>query len=92
MKRKKERVLCFFLAVILVLVLSACGVESEPDNAVDEVWIVNVDSKKIHRADCYSAERISSKNRREYSGDLETLRRKGYTTCGNCIGYKSHLE
>ena len=60
--------------------------ETEPckTEAVEE-YILNTDSKKIHRTTCGTGDRIKKENRQRYVGDLEALFQKGYTTCGNCF-------
>ena len=47
-------------------------------------YILNTGSKKIHKATCTSANSISQKNRKEYTGSLEDLLSQGYTGCGSC--------
>ena len=48
-------------------------------------YILNVNSKKIHKADCDAAHNISDKNRQEYDGSLEILLLQGYETAGCCF-------
>ena len=47
-------------------------------------YILNTNSKKFHYPYCGSAARISSKNRRDYTGTREELISWGYSPCGNC--------
>ena len=81
--------------VILILILSlgltiwnGCAEDTETEpcktEAVEE-YILNTDSKKIHRTTCGTGDRIKKENRQRYVGDLEALFQKGYTTCGNCF-------
>ncbi len=48
-------------------------------------YILNVNSKKIHKADCDAAHNIGDKNRQEYEGSLEILLLQGYETAGCCF-------
>ena len=81
--------------IILMLALSMCltiwvgceeNTEVKPceEERVEE-YILNIDSKKIHRTTCGTGARIKQENRRRYEGDLEDLFEKGYTECGNCF-------
>lgn len=47
-------------------------------------YVLNTNSKKIHKPDCSSASKISASNRQEYNGYIEDLLKDGYTKCGNC--------
>ena len=48
-------------------------------------YILNVNSKKVHKADCSAAHTISDKNRQEYEGSLEILLLQGYETANCCF-------
>lgn len=50
----------------------------------ENTYILNESSKKIHRPDCSGAEGISSKNKKEFKGNIEELLKKGYSVCGIC--------
>ena len=52
---------------------------------VEEYYILNVSSKKIHMSSCYMAKRISEKNRAEYRGDISELSSQGYEKCKTCF-------
>ena len=54
-------------------------------NIVEEYYILNVSSKKIHTSSCYIAKRISEKNRLEYRGDISELSAQGYEKCKTCF-------
>ncbi len=47
-------------------------------------FILNTKSKKIHSADCKSAQGMSEKNRREYSGSYNELIEQGYEPDPGC--------
>ena len=48
-------------------------------------YILNVNSKKIHKTDCDAARTISDKNRQKYEGSLEILLLQGYETANCCF-------
>lgn len=50
----------------------------------DADYILNTNSKKIHKPDCSNAAKISEANREEYSGDIESLLSDGYEGAGCC--------
>ncbi|MBQ8960211.1 MAG: DNA/RNA non-specific endonuclease [Ruminococcus sp.] len=54
---------------------------SPPD---DCDFVLNTSSMKIHLPDCDSVQKISEKNRQEYSGSYEELIGEGYSPCGAC--------
>ena len=47
-------------------------------------YILNTNSKKIHRPTCSSAKKMKESNIHEYTGYKNDLLAQGYTTCGNC--------
>ena len=57
---------------------------TESETESESVYILNVNTKKIHRPDCDSAKKTSESNRREYTGDISTLLAQGYSKCGIC--------
>ena len=50
-----------------------------------ESFVLNVNSKKIHRPGCPSVSAISPKNRKDYVGSPEDLLSLGYSTCQSCF-------
>lgn len=66
---------------------AAVSSKAETDNSPSpsSVYILNTNSKKIHYPHCGSAKQIADKNRQEFSGNIDTLFDRGYTTCGNCF-------
>lgn len=51
---------------------------------VETGYVLNVNSKKFHLPTCSSVEKISDKNREEFTGSREDLIAKGYSPCGTC--------
>ena len=47
-------------------------------------YVLNTNSLKFHYAECEWAQKISSKNRQEYTGSREDLIEQGYSPCGSC--------
>ncbi len=47
-------------------------------------YVLNTKSLKFHYPNCEWAEKISYKNRKEYTGDWEDLLDQGYSPCGSC--------
>ena len=61
----------------------------ECGRALDEIYILNTKSRKIHKATCGTASLMLPEKRQEFCGEIETLFDLGYTTCGNCFSQKS---
>lgn len=66
------------------------AVEATQDNGGQTVadngsYILNVNSKKVHKEDCSSAHSISESNRQDYEGSLSLLLAQGYETAGCCF-------
>lgn len=49
-----------------------------------ETYILNTNTKKIHKPDCDLVKNIKAKNRKEYAGQKETLLEQGYSACRKC--------
>ncbi len=49
-----------------------------------ENYVLNTSSKKFHRPDCSSVDKISQHNRQDYSGTGSQLIQDGYSACGIC--------
>lgn len=47
-------------------------------------YILNTNTMKFHYPSCSSAKKISSKNRKDYTGSRDDLISQGYDPCGNC--------
>lgn len=50
----------------------------------DTDYVLNVNSMKFHYPDCEWAEKISDRNRLDYTGSRDDLTQQGYTPCGSC--------
>ena len=59
--------------------------ETEPPIELTGVYILNTNSKKIHKTDCKNAVSISESNKKEFSGDISELASQGYTCCSICL-------
>jgi len=55
------------------------------DNETRETFVLNTNSKKIHKPDCSSVKSIAEENRQEATTSLQRLLDQGYQTCGNCF-------
>lgn len=57
-----------------------------PDNETDtkEHYILNTNSKKFHKEDCSSVEKISASNKSEKTCTRDELIEDGYSPCGIC--------
>lgn len=47
-------------------------------------YILNVATRKFHKPDCASAQKLSEDRKRSYTGSREELIRDGYEPCGSC--------
>ena len=47
-------------------------------------YVLNTNTMKFHYPNCSSAKKISSKNRKDYTGSRDELINQGYDPCGNC--------
>lgn len=54
------------------------------ENSTQKQYVLNANSKKFHAPSCDSAQEISGKNRRDYTGAREDLLSQGYSPCGIC--------
>jgi DNA-entry nuclease len=58
----------------------------KPDDTNPDIqdYLLNTNSKKFHKYDCSSAEKISDKNKEERSCTRDELIADGYEPCGYC--------
>lgn len=47
-------------------------------------YVLNTNTQKIHKPSCSSAQSMSEKNKEEYYGTKEELKKRGYTECSIC--------
>ena len=61
------------------------GNEAEmTDNGEKQKYIVNINTRKFHKADCPSAKKIKDENKKAYTGYRESLVKNGYSPCSQC--------
>ncbi len=54
-------------------------------NVITGQYVLNINSKKIHKTHCHHINKMSEKNKKSYSGSLDNLYSQGYTICGTCF-------
>ncbi|MBQ7968515.1 MAG: DNA/RNA non-specific endonuclease [Clostridia bacterium] len=54
------------------------------DNKDVRLYVLNTNSKRIHKPNCQSVEDMDDMNRLAYRGSIEELRDMGYKSCGSC--------
>lgn len=54
------------------------------DSSGEQSYVLNTNSMKFHYPSCSSAQKISRKNRKDYTGSREDLIAQGYDPCGSC--------
>ena len=47
-------------------------------------YVLNTNTKKIHKPECSSATEMNPANKKEYNGYIDDLLKQGYTACGTC--------
>ena len=60
------------------------AVTQPQDTPSGTAYVLNTNSMKFHFADCEWAQKISAKNRQDYTGSREDLIEQGYSPCGSC--------
>ena len=83
---KVNQFICLIFVIIFLFFSAGCekdkeAAESQPAYS----YVLNTNSKKIHKTSCGTGARIKASNRKEYRGNLSDLMNDGYTTCGNCF-------
>lgn len=60
--------------------------QTEPptEESAGITYVLNNNSMKFHYESCQWAEKISDRNRGEYTGDRQDLIEQGYSPCGSC--------
>lgn len=56
----------------------------EIQNSNENTYILNDNTKKFHKQNCYSVKRMNQENKKEWIGERETLIEQGYEPCENC--------
>lgn len=60
-------------------------ISNESDNS--EKYVLNKNTKKIHKADCKSVKQMNENNKVYFDGTLEEAEGQGYSKCQNCFKY-----
>ncbi len=68
---------------------SVSGFESDEtvetlENSDVHTYILNTNTKKFHYPDCSAVDRMSEKNKQEYTGTRDEVIAQGYDSCGLC--------
>ena len=58
---------------------------TKQQSTITAQYVLNTNSKKIHKTSCYHINKMSEANKKSYSGSLDDLYSQGYTTCGTCF-------
>jgi hypothetical protein len=86
----KLRVATVVLAVIWTIWMSFCWIMNclPGSSLVQDTYILNTSSHKIHVPSCFYVEKIEQGSRIETVDTLEELHLQGYTDCKNCTPFK----
>ena len=57
---------------------------AEPAPAAEADYVINRQSGKFHRPDCFSVDRMKESNKEWFTGTREELLDRGLSPCGNC--------
>ena len=60
------------------------GSKQETTESGQQTYILNTNTKKFHKPDCYSVKQMSEKNKKKYKGSRKSLINEGYSPCKNC--------
>ncbi len=58
---------------------------TKQQNVITGQYVLNTNTKKIHKTHCHHINKMSEKNKKSYSGSIDDLYSQGYTTCGTCF-------
>ena len=58
---------------------------TKQQNVVTGQYVLNTNTKKIHKTHCHHINKMNEANKKSYSGSLDSLYSQGYTTCGTCF-------
>ena len=58
--------------------------EQESSSEVQQNYVLNTNTKKIHKPSCSSAKQTKVENREEYYGTISELLNRGYDACQLC--------
>ena len=54
-------------------------------NVQTAAYVLNTNTKKVHKPSCHHVKKIKDTNRLDYQGALNDILSQGYTTCGTCF-------
>ena len=54
------------------------------EGKMEGYYVLNLNSKKVHRSDCESVETMKASNREDFYGTREEVVLQGYIPCGSC--------
>lgn len=60
------------------------GSKQETAESGQQTYILNTNTKKFHKPDCYSVKQMSEKNKKKYKGSRKSLINEGFSPCKNC--------
>ena len=60
------------------------GSKQETTESGQQTYILNTNTKKFHKPDCYSVKQMSEKNKKKYKGSRKSLINEGFSPCKNC--------
>ena len=63
---------------------SGDGESTDSGSAEEGTYVLNTNTKRIHKPECSSATSMSEANRQEYTGSIDDLLADGYVACGSC--------
>lgn len=66
-----------------IIVDSGDGADNDMTTEKTE-YVINTNTGKFHRPNCYSVTKMKAKNKKEFSDSREELISEGYEPCGNC--------
>lgn len=63
---------------------STDNTKSTTSDTQTSTYVINENTKKIHRPDCASVTQMNGNNKREYTGTRQELLDEGYSACKSC--------
>lgn len=70
---------------LITVVLDLDAEESQVNERDIVTYVLNINSKKIHKTTCGTGDLILPENKEIFKGEIEVLFEQGYTKCGNCF-------
>ena len=58
---------------------------TKQQNVITGQYVLNINTKKIHKTHCHHINKMNEANKKSYSGSIDDLYSQGYTTCGTCF-------